>query len=62
MLLVLYISHFIHLTHEAEWCIYASVNQTTIGSDTGVLLLRYQAIIYTNDGLLSNGPLETNFS
>ena len=45
-----------------EWCIYASVHHTTIGSDTEVLLVRYQAIIWTNDGLLSNGRLETNFS
>ena len=34
----------------------------SIGSDNGLALIRRQAIIYTNAGLLSTGPLETNFS
>ena len=35
---------------------------TIIGSDNGLSPDRRQAIIWTNDGLLLNGPLETNFS
>ena len=46
---------------EAEWCIYASVNYIIIGSDNGLSPGRGQAIIWTNAGILSNGPLGTNF-
>ena len=33
-----------------------------IGSDNGLSPARRQAIIWTNDGILLTGPLETNFS
>ena len=35
---------------------------TIIGSDNGLSPGRRQAIIWTNDGILSIGPLEGNFS
>ena len=35
---------------------------TGIGSDNGLLPIQFQAIINTNVGLLSIGPLGTNFS
>ena len=38
------------------------MNQVSIGSDNGLSPIRRQAIIWTNAGLLSIGPLETNFS
>ena len=38
------------------------MNQVSIGSDNGVLPIRGQAIIWTSAGLLSIGPLGTNFS
>ena len=41
---------------------YASVNQVSIGLDNGLSLIRRQAIIWTNAGLLSIGPLGTNSS
>ena len=41
---------------------YVPVNQFIIGSDSGLSPVLCQAIIWTNDGLLLNGPLETNFS
>ena len=37
-------------------------NLTIIGSDNGLLPGRHQAIIWTNAGILLNGPLGTNFS
>ena len=37
-------------------------NLTTVGSDNGLSPGRRQAIIWTNDGMLLNGPLWTNFS
>ena len=37
-------------------------NLTIIGSDNGLSPWRRQAIIWTNDGILSIGPLGTNFS
>ena len=43
-------------------CIYASVNRVSIGSDNGLWPFRRQAIILTNTGLLSIGPLWTKFS
>ena len=43
-----------HLTHWAT--------QDTIGSDNGLSPVWHQAIICTNVGILSIGPLETNFS
>ena len=45
----------------AEWCIYASVNQTIIDSDNGLPPVRRQDIIWTNIGILSIGPLGINF-
>ena len=40
----------------------ASVSQVRICSDDGLSPIRRQAIIWTNAGLLSIGPLGTNFS
>ena len=37
------------------------MNQVSNGSDNGLSPIRQQAIIYTNAGLLSTEPLETNF-
>ena len=42
--------------------IYVSVNRVSIGSDNGFSPTWHQAIIWTNAGLLSIGPLGTNFS
>ena len=42
--------------------IYASVNWVSCGSDNGLSPIQRQAIIETNAGLLSIGPLWTNFS
>ena len=42
--------------------IIKSVNRVSIGSDNGMSLTRRQTIILTNAGLLSFGPLGTNFS
>ena len=45
------------------WCRkYASVNRISIGSDNGLSHIRRQAIIWTDTGLLSIGPLGTKFS
>ena len=41
---------------------YASLNRVSIGSDNGLSPIRRQAIILTNAGLLSIGPLGINFS
>ena len=38
------------------------MNRVNIGSDNGLSPIRRQAIISTNAGLLSIGPLGTNFS
>ena len=40
---------------------YALPNQTIIGSDGGLSPVRCQAIVGTNTGLLSTGPLRTYF-
>ena len=37
------------------------MNQVSIGSDNGLSPIRWQAIIWTNAGLLSIEPLGTNF-
>ena len=50
------------LTHWGRATIYASVNLAIIGSDNGLVPVKRQAIIWTNDGLLSIGTLGTNFS
>ena len=47
---------------KAEWHIYTSVNQATIGSYNGLLPVQHQAIIWTSVGLLLIGPLATNFN
>ena len=47
---------------EAEWCLYASVNLTIIGSDNGLSPGRHQAIIWTNAGIFLIGPLGTNYN
>ena len=45
------------------WCrIYTSMERVSTVSDNGLSPIRRQAIILTNDGLLSIGPLGTNFS
>ena len=49
------------LSHFPYCRIYASVNRDTIGSDNGLSPIRCQAIMSTNAGLLSIGPLWTNF-
>ena len=41
---------------------HMSVNWVSIGSDNGLSPIQHQAIIQTNAGLLSIGPLGTNFS
>ena len=41
---------------------HASLDRTTIGSDNGLSPIRRQAIIETNAGILSIGPLGTNFN
>ena len=38
------------------------MNRVSVDSDNGLLLIRRQAIIWTNAGLLSIGPLRTKFS
>ena len=43
--------------NEAEWRIYASVNQVATGSDNGLSPVRRQVIIWTNAGILSIGTL-----
>ena len=40
-----------------QWCIYASVNQALFGTKNCSLPDQYQAIIWTNAGLLSNEHL-----
>ena len=40
---------------EAEWRIYASIECTIIGSDNGSWPVRYQAVLWTNAGLLLMG-------
>ena len=47
---------------EAEWRIYASVNNASSGSGDDLSPDRCQAITWTNDYLLSIGPLGTKFS
>ena len=47
---------------EAEWRIYASLNWVIIGSDNGLSIVRRQAIIWTNAGILLIGPLGTKFT
>ena len=46
---------------EAEWCIYASAKHADIGSDNGLSPVQHQAIIWSNDAILSIRPLWTHF-
>ena len=38
--------------NQDQWCIYASINNDTIGSDKGMSPVWCQAIILISDGLL----------
>ena len=55
-------SHDYNSLIEAEWSIYASVNEVITGLDNGLLPVWHQAIIWTNVGLLLIRPFATNFS
>ena len=46
---------------EVDWCIYASVKHSILGSDNGLLPGRHQAIIWTNSGILLIRTLGINF-
>ena len=48
------------IAHECR--IYVPVNQVSMGSGNGLSPIGRQAIIWTSAGLLSIGPLVTNFS
>ena len=50
------------LTHWGRVTHICVGNLTIIGSDKGMSPGRRQNIIWTNDGVLSNGPLGTNFN
>ena len=50
------------LTHWGRVTHICVSNLAIIGSDNGLSPGRYQAIIWTNAGILSIGPLGTNFS
>ena len=50
------------LTHWGRLTHICVSKLTIIGSDNGLLPERHQAIIWTNAGILLNGPLGTNFS
>ena len=52
----------VHSSPPSAAYMHASVNQIGIGLDNGLSPIRRQVIIYTNTGLLSTGPLGTNFS
>ena len=54
--------NMLHYLIEAEWRIYASIRYTIIGSDNGLWPGRSKAIIWTNAGILSIGPLRKDFS
>ena len=51
-----------HLTHWGQVTHICVGKLTTIGSDNGLSPELRQAIIWTNAGILSIGPLGTNFS
>ena len=53
---------FYFLTHWGRVTHISVGNLTSIGSDNGLSPDRRQAIIWTNAGILSIGPLGTNFS
>ena len=53
---------FDYLTHWGRVTHICVGNLAIIGSDNGLSPDRRQPIIWTNDGILLIGPLETNFS
>ena len=56
------LNHWCDYLTEAEWRIYASVNNTIIGSDNGLAPTRQQAIVWSNTRILIIEPLWTDFS
>ena len=58
----LYLWPWSHLTHWGRVMHICVSNLTIIGSDNGLSPGRRQAIIWTNAGILSIGPLGTNFN
>ena len=57
----IYSDHFV-LTHWGWLTDICVTKINIIGSDNGLPPAQRQAIIWTNDGILLNGPLRTNFS
>ena len=54
---------YAHLLTHWGWVTHICISELTIiGSDNGLSPGRREAIIWTNDGILLIGPLETNFS
>ena len=51
-----------HLPLMSHICVNESVKHWFIGSDNGLSPIRRKAIIWTNAGLLSIWPSETDFS
>ena len=60
--IVIAINDTVHLTHWGQVTHICVSKLTVIGSDNGVSPGRHQAIIWTNAGILSIGPLGTNFN
>ena len=58
----LYPHRELFVNSEAEWRIYASVNNPSLDIDNGLSPGRRQAIILTNAGILLIGPLGTKFN
>ena len=59
---VAYLGYCCELIHWGQTMHICVGNLTNIGSDNGLSPGRRQAIIWTNDGILSIGPLRTNIS
>ena len=55
-------NNYLALTHWGRVTHICVSKLTIIGSENGLSPSRHQAIIWTNAGLLSIGPLRTNFS
>ena len=47
---------------EAEWRLFPSINYAIVGSDNDMSPVSYQAIIWTDDGILLIKSLERNGS
>ena len=47
---------------EAEWRLFPSINYAIVGSDNDMSPVSYQAIIWTDDGILLIKSLERNCS